>query len=306
MWQISPRNVIPRLLQRGRCWLGCALLLAQAAGPAQAAEIRYPREDGGNAYALELLQLALKHAGAHHTVKLTPIRMMQDRAVLEIGLDGGEVDIMATMTSKEREAKLLPIRIPLTKGLIGWRIPVVRADRLHQFDRVNSVADLARYRAVQGHDWPDLEILRHNGLPTHFVSSYDSLFNTLANGRVDYLPLSLLEAWSAIQQRPALAIADNIVLHYPAAIYYFVNPRNTALAEEVRRGLETCIADGSFDKLFNRHFAAAIRQARLEQRRIIELSNPYLPALTPLDRKELWFRPGSGDGGRAAPGQHQR
>jgi membrane-bound lytic murein transglycosylase MltF len=174
--------------------------------------------------------------------------------------------------------------------LIGWRIALVRAEQQHQFDQVKKLADLQRFRAVQGHDWPDLDVLRHNGLPTHFVSSYESLFSTVATGRVDYLPLSLIEAWPVSKLRPALTVDSNIVLHYPAAIYYFVNPRNTALAEEVRRGLEASIADGSFDKLFYRHFAAAIKLARLEHRRVIELRNPLLPAATPLERKELWFK----------------
>ncbi len=280
-----------RLLARSSRWLRlCALLCLQATLTVQAAEVRYPREDGGSDYALELLQLALKKAGGKHTVALTPMRMMQDRALLEIGLDHGEVDIMATMTSRERESKLLPVRIPITKGLIGWRVAVLTASRAHQFDRIGSLADLQRFRAVQGHDWPDLAILRHNGLQTHSVSSHESLFNTLASGRVDYLPLSLIEAQSAIKGRRGLVIDPNIVIHYPAAIYFFVNPRNRALAQEVQRGLEASIADGSFDKLYFHHFAGAIKQARLSERRIIELNNPSLPDATPLERKHLWFR----------------
>ncbi len=271
-------------------WLGCALLCLQAAATAATTEVRYPREEGGSGYALELLQLALKKAGAHYSVTLTPIRMMQDRALLEIGLEHGNVDIMATMTSREREAKLLPVRIPITKGLIGWRVAVLTAERRHQFDRVASLADLQRFRAVQGHDWPDLTILRDNGLTAHSVSSHESLFSTLATGRVDYLPLSLIEAQAAIKDRAGLVIDPNIVLHYPAAIYFFVNRHNGALAEEVRRGLEASIADGAFDQLFYRHYGEAIKQAHLSGRRIIELRNPILPDATPLERKHLWLR----------------
>lgn len=279
-----------RVRSRQRAWLVCALLCLQAATAVFATEIRYAREEGGNSYPLELLRLALQKTGARHTIALTPVRMMQERALLEIGLDGGDVDIMATMTSKARESRLLPIRIPITKGLIGWRVAVVQKDRIHQFDRVGSLADLKRFRAVQGHDWPDREILHHNGLAAHSVSSYESLFNTLTSGRIDYLPLSLIEAQAAIKGRKTLAIDPNIVIQYPAAIYFFVNPRNAALADTVRRGLEASIADGSFDKLFYRHFGNAIRQARLGERRIISLNNPFLPDATPLDRTDLWFQ----------------
>lgn len=269
-----------------------ALLACLAlAGLAQAGEIRYPREEGGNAYALELLQLALRKAGSSDTVVQTPMRMMQARAMSEIALDGGAVDIMATMTSKDTEAQLLPVRIPITRGLIGWRVPVVRAERRYQFARVRTLSDLRRFQAVLGHDWPDLQVLRTNGLPVHSVSSYESLFSTLSNGRVDYLPLSLLEAEAAIKGRTGLAVAPGIVLHYPAAIYYFVNPHNTALAETVRRGLEASIADGSFNRLFQQHFGRAIAEAHLAGRTLIELENPTLPASAPLDRPGLWFSP---------------
>ncbi len=159
-----------------------------------------------------------------------------------------------------------------------------------QFERVATLAELRRFRAVQGHDWPDLEILRANGLTVHAVSSRESLFSTLATGRVDYLPLSLLEAAAAIKGRPGLAIDPHLVIRYPAAIYFFVNPRKRALAEEVRRGLEASIADGSFDKLFYQHFGAAIGQAQLGERRIIELDNPFLPDAHALERQHLWFR----------------
>lgn len=268
------------------CLLACLLPPAGAV----AGEIHYPREEGGNAYALELLQLALDKAGSKDKLVQTPIRMMQDRALYEIGADGGAVDIMATMTSKEREAKFLPIRIPIAKGLIGWRVPVVTEGHSRMFADVKDLDGLQRFQAVQGHDWPDLAILRDNGLPAHSVSSYESLFSTLANGRVDYLPLSVLEAGAALKSRKGLAVDRHVVLHYPAAIYYFVNPRNTALADTVRRGLEASIADGSFDKLFYRHFGDAIAQARLGERTVIELNNPALPASAPLKRKNLWFQ----------------
>ncbi|UUZ49017.1 hypothetical protein LP420_00160 [Massilia sp. B-10] len=48
------------------------------------------------------------------------------------------------------------------------------------------------------------------------------------------------------------------------------------------------IADGSFEKLFQKFFGEQIRRAALKDRRVIDLVNPAAPAL-PLERKELWF-----------------
>jgi hypothetical protein len=82
-----------------------------------------------------------------------------------------------------------------------------------------------------------------------------------------------------------------VALHYFYDAYLFVNKRNTQLAEDIRRGLEAAIADGSFDKLFQHHWGERVRQARLCQRVVIELRNPLLTPQTPKNRPELWFDP---------------
>jgi len=53
--------------------------------------------------------------------------------------------------------------------------------------------------------------------------------------------------------------------------------------------MEIALADGSFDHLFDQHFAVPLARAQLTQRTVIELTNPLLPAATPLQRGELWF-----------------
>ena len=49
--------------------------------------------------------------------------------------------------------------------------------------------------------------------------------------------------------------------------------------------------DGSFDAIFNRHFAGQLAALKLETRTVIELKNPYLPSWVPYGRKALWFDP---------------
>jgi hypothetical protein len=48
---------------------------------------------------------------------------------------------------------------------------------------------------------------------------------------------------------------------------------------------------GEFEVMFQAEFGDALRQSKLDQRRIISLQNPFLPQLTPLDRPELWYQP---------------
>ena len=267
----------------------CLSLPAGAAGPQV---IHYPRVDGDGEqgdYGIALLQLALAKAGGHYRAEPSPARMQQNRALVELASGAGRIEVVGTMTSAEREARLLPVRIPLTRGLIGWRIALLRADHLDLLQSVRTLDELRRYTGGQGQDWPDLEILRHSGITVQPAAVYSTLFGMLNAGRIDWAPRSVNEIWAEAARRPELAIDPHVVLHYPAADYFFVNRRNTALAEELRRGLEAALADGSFEKLFYAYYGAQIRQARLDRRVLIQLPNPLLPPETPLQRKELWF-----------------
>jgi hypothetical protein len=216
--------------------------------------------------------------------------MQQGRALAMLA-SGQGMDVVWSMTSKDREATLLPIRIPIYKGLIGWRIPLIRASDLGQFRTVRDLGGLRKLSAGQGHDWPDTDILRSNGIPVFGSPRYDSLFRMLVSSRFDYFPRSVVEIWDEARNHAAegIAVDPYVVIHYPTAFYYFVNRNNPQLAETIRKGLEAAIADGSFDKLFVEHHTRALEKAALEERTVIELNNPLLPPETPLGRRELWF-----------------
>jgi hypothetical protein len=260
---------------------------------ASAATYVYPRPEWSDPerdpYGAALLKLAFAKAGTCDKLVYTDEIMKQSRAVLELARGAGKLDIMLTMTSAEREAELLAIPIPLTKGVLGWRIALVRAANLDQFAKVGSAAQLKAFVAGQGHDWPDTAILRANGLPVHVSAAYDGMFKMLAAGRIDYFPRAIQQVFAEQDSYPTLAIDPHIVLRYTTDAYFFVNRRNTRLAADVTRGLEAAIADGSFDRLFYRYFAPQLAAAGLERRRIIDLPNPLAPASLPLKRKELWF-----------------
>ncbi|WP_229211320.1 MULTISPECIES: hypothetical protein [unclassified Duganella] len=275
-----------------RMLLACLILLAAAAA-AEPILVRYPRAEGiddeRGEYGLALLRLALAKSGGQYRVELSPLNMQQNRALVELRSGSGRIDIVGTMTSAERERLLLPIRIPMTRGLIGWRIGLLRADHKELLRDVRTVDDLKRFSTAQGHDWPDLQILRHSGLSVYPIAIYSGLFGMLKANRIDWAPRSANEIWAEAQRYPELAIDTHIVLHYPTADYFFVNRNNLALAEAVRTGLEAALADGSFERLFYLYYGRLLRQAGFEHRLVIELPNPLLTSQTPLARKELWF-----------------
>lgn len=263
--------------------------LALAAGPTV---VHYPRVDGDGEqgdYGIALLQLALAKAGGHYRAELSPARMQQNRALVELQSGAGRIDVVGTMTSAEREARLLPVRIPLTRGLIGWRIALLRADRKELLQSVKNLDELRHYTSGQGQDWPDLQILRHSGVTVQPAVVYSTMFGMLNAGRIDWAPRSVNEIWAEAARHPELAVDPYVAVQYPTTDYFFVNRNNPALAEELRVGLEAALADGSFEKLFYAHYGEQIRRARLDKRVLIHLPNPLLTPETPLQRKELWF-----------------
>lgn len=248
--------------------------------------------DARTDYPVRLLELALTKAGERFELRPGP-SVVQQGVALSMMERGESFDIVWSMTSLDRERRLLPIRIPIYKGLIGWRIAFVSQQHPQLLAGVDSTRRLARFIACQGHDWPDTAILRANGLPVCPVDNYDGLFATMHSGHADYFPRSLAEVWAenAVRARAdGLVIDDSLALHYPAAFYFFVNRNADLLAGLIETGLERAIADGDFDTLFYDTYGTYIRGAGLRSRHLIELTNPQLPAETPLDRQALWFR----------------
>lgn len=282
-------------------WLAWAAVSPSSASAAPSSmpvrTVYYPRAetlvDRRDDYPIELLALALRKSSKSYELTAHPVFMLQVRQIAELER-GRDLDVMWTMTSVDREKALLPIRIPIDRGLLGWRLLLVRSQSLPKFAALSSPDQLKQLRAGQGFDWPDTAILKHAGFEVDESVRYGDLFLKLAGGRIDYFPRSVWEIWGelAAHDDAGFAVEPSMALHYPTATYFFVNRNNTALAADIKRGLEAALADGSFDALFQRHFGAALKRAALDKRQVLELANPLLPPETPLANRRLWYQPG--------------
>lgn len=256
--------------------------------------VRFPRpefkEDRRFDYALKLLKLGLSKTGTEYRVELAQISMNQERQVVELEADR-TIDVAPIPSSAEREERLLPIRIPIQKGVLGWRLGLIRKGDQGRFAGVASLEDLKRLRIAQGQEWPDTQILRANGIDVITAPRYEGLFKMLVSERFDYFPRSVNEIWDELENHAGtLEVESRIALHYYYDAYFMVNKKNTRLAESLRQGLEKAIADGSFNRLFDEYHGERLRKARLDKRTVIELRNPLLTPGTPSDRPELWYQ----------------
>ncbi|MBC3873244.1 type 2 periplasmic-binding domain-containing protein [Undibacterium flavidum] len=252
-------------------------------------------EDERGHYPISLLKLALVKSGEAYDPKPSKRDMPQWRTLRHVQL-GKDLDVVWTFTTPEREQSLLPIRIPIDRGLLGWRLLLINAADAERFSRLDSAGQLRALRSGQGHDWPDFPILKANGFKVSPSSSYQGLFSMLQRQRIAYFPRSLTEIEPEVRAHKAqsLVVAPKWVLHYPAPLYFFVSREKPALAAAIERGLLAAIKDGSMRQLFQQHFGESIAHANLSQRTVLTLTNPFLTEATPLQRADLWFSPALG------------
>lgn len=247
----------------------------------------------------EILDVALKKTVSEfgpYVLSTAPMTMSKARYMSE--LRNGESTVLNlawSSTSIELERDFLPVRIPLRKGLLGYRVLLIEKRFQPLFDAVTSLKDLQKLTAGQGKDWGDVAVLEANGI--HVVqANYASLFRMLKVERFDMFPRGVAEAYAEQakygDEDPDLAVENGLLLYYPWPYYFFVRKSDKALHDRVEKGLRMMIRDGSFEAIFRKYNQAAIDKAHLTGRRLIRLKNPLLPPDTPLADKTLWFDPG--------------
>ncbi|WP_139309714.1 amino acid ABC transporter substrate-binding protein [Teredinibacter haidensis] len=240
-------------------------------------------------YTRELIKLALNKSQRPYSIEAVDLPKVPSSRTMRM-LQEGRYNVAPLHTNQQREHELLPIRIPLYRGLGGWRLLFVRNED-QRFSQVHSLKRLKNMKAGLGHDWPDTQVLNANRFNVITAFSRDSLFQQLHFKRIDYFPRGIYEIWDekALPIALGLKVEPNIVLRYPTATYFFVDKNDTELATTLKQGLELAIKDGSFHRVFMAFMASHILQANLQGRTLLEIPNPTLSSETPLNQKELWF-----------------
>lgn len=260
--------------------------------------ITYPRPiDDGDAraeYPIALLKLALEKTGVNYELRPSDRILLTGKAMRQLK-ENREVNVVWSMTDSQREKDLLPIRVPIAKGLIGLRLFVINEEKAAKFSQVGSINDLLKLTPLQGEEWPDTKILQANGFNVFTVPSYTEAYALLLQGKGDFFPRSLIEIMPEMENEgraSILRIEPTMALYYPTAMYYFVSTSNSTLANLIETGLSRAIDDGSFDALFTATFKPVLDALKIEERAVYSLENPLLPANTPLNDERLWYRAG--------------
>lgn len=248
---------------------------------------------------LEQVMVATATTDGRCQIVTSPVVMMRDRALHELA-DGNLIQVMAEAAQPSWEEQLIPVRIPLRKGLQGYRLLLIRRDDQPRIAAL-SRDQLKLLATGSGHDWATTPLMVNAGFNVVTNRDYGSLFRMLDRGRIDTFPRGVNEIFHEQQAfgkvYPTLTVDSHWLIYIPLPTYFFVTPHQPQLAERIERGLRLLLTDGRFDQLFMRYFGDDIRRANLSQRQLIRLENPNLSPLTPLNDHSLWLIPES----RTAP-----
>jgi len=276
-----------------------SVILVWCTLPANALEIvvtnpARSQADERNKYPLRILEAALKKTVKKYgpfEIRPYPNPVPRKRALKE--LLEGRMSVFPSVTQTEWETKAIPVWIPIMKGLLGFKLLLIRNEDQAEFAAVRSVSDLMKFRLGQGQQWSSTAAFKKLGFRVSGGTVYESLFKMLDEKRFDYFPRGVNEIFTEFQDRKTvflnIRIEETLAIYLPSPVYFFVSPKRPELAVRIEEGLMEMIQDGEFDHIFNNYYAANLKAAMLANRRIIHLKNLNLSKKTPLHLSKLWL-----------------
>ncbi len=275
---------------------------ARANDPGIAAFVYYqdPHDNSQrNQYAWDLLAQALEHTrAAYGPFTLGPSSVAEERPNANSLLNGiGGITVSVFAAPMNLHDKIIPVRFPIDRGMLGFRVLEIREGDQTRFDAIANRDDLKSIPIGSMGFWADTAIMRRAGLTVVTGDSFEGLFKMMGAGRCDAVTRGYGEAIREMTERPwgdaPIAIERHLLLHYPMPVYFWF--RNTAegrlSAARVEAGLWAMQADGSFEAFFRKAFAGTIARIEHDRRLIVELNNPLLGDQEPLKDERLWYRP---------------
>ncbi|WP_127717149.1 ABC transporter substrate-binding protein [Halobacteriovorax sp. HLS] len=230
-------------------------------------------------YPIEILKLALEKTQnkyGPYSISYT-LKMTRDRALSQ--LKSGHINVHEAPTRTQWEKATIPILIPLTKGLLGYRLFFIRSKDQKLFSNIQNIEDLKKYKPGLGSQWSTTRVLKAvKGFDIVEGSTYEGLFAMLNSGRFDFFIRGVNEIYGEALNiettYPEISIENDLIVNIPMPLYLFVSKKTPRLAQRIEEGILLAIDDGSFDEVFNKYHKESILKANFSKRRFIHIGNP--------------------------------
>ncbi|HUR81846.1 MAG TPA: hypothetical protein VM733_13860 [Thermoanaerobaculia bacterium] len=290
-------------------WLSAFAVIAFAVAPVSAATppvmtyIHHRPEsprDVRYEYHWEILRTALEKTkpkwGPYQFIEASEV-MTEQRQAFELKHATGKLTVMYLGTTPDFERSLVAVHIPVDKNLGGYCVFLIRDGEQARFASARSLDDLRKFTFGLGQGWIDVGILETSKFKVVTGSDYDGLFGMLAHRRFDVFLRGAVEVLDEVARHKTeakgLAIEGTILFYYPLPMYFWFppTPEGRRLAARAEEGMRMMIADGTYDRVFDRHQRWKIERLHLKTRRVFKIANPFVGPETPFQDKRLWFDP---------------
>jgi len=255
-------------------------------------------QDNRYIYQWAILRSALeKTKSSHGEYNTKPsLPMTETRQVHELVTNSGKINIIYMPISPELEKEGIPIRIPVDKNLVGYRVFMIRKGDEARFAHIHSIDDLRKFKFGFGLGWDDVEVLRVNNLDVVTGSSYEGLFEMLIHKRFDVFLRGANEVVDECESHNCpikdVSIEKTLLLYYPMPMYFWFpkTPEGLKLALRVEAGMWSMINDGSYDQIFSNYFDDKVKKLNLSGRKLLSITNPYVDNKKLNSDLRLWFK----------------
>lgn len=241
---------------------------------------------------ISVIRLGLAHAPEPRELEIVHLPdVTQKRILTLLENDSPDFDLYFAGHSPERAERFRQVSFPLTQGLLGLRVLVVRPDTEVPTDLDQLKDD---WTLGSGLNWLDTRILENGGFRV-FESTYANLWPMLHRGRFEAFPRGIGEAFVELEQQTQAGrefrIADAWLLAYPADFFVYLNRSDQELAAQLEAGLASARASGALDELYRSH--PTIRQARQwlnhTDYQLVWLDNPLIDGQLPAIPQRYWI-----------------
>jgi hypothetical protein len=189
---------------------------------------------------------------------------------------------------------LYAIPFPVDLGIVGYRVAFVSDDTKKRLQNVDTLEELRSFKILQGISWLDTDILEYHGFNVQVGSDYEAMFSMIAHNRSELFlrgANELLGEWTAHKDLANFTFDETFLIYYPLPRFLLTSSENQELIARIHEGLLKAYDDGSLLRLWEDKYLESVKFAKLPERKMYRLTNPYIDGIDPSWEKYVYQVP---------------
>lgn len=186
------------------------------------------------------------------------------------------IDLIVSGVSKHRENEFLPVYVPISRGLLGFRVCLIEQEG-KALAKINRAQDFKKQDLQLGlvDGWPVIAVMQDNDIPVQVFATVSDLVTKVGSRYFQRFSRSVIEVKSDAK-RLGMRIEPNIAIIYPYADIIYVHKNAADLHRYIQEKITAFVASGQFRLLFDSQYASTLEQLNFYERQLIVLNTPKL------------------------------